>query len=76
MTTVNALIPALLAGNAVIIKPSPRTPLCGNHFVETFEQAGVPLGLVTALHSSHEIVADVIRRPEIGFVSFTGSVYG
>ena len=63
-------------GNAVVIKHSPRTPLCGNHYVDTMAEAGLPTGLVSSMNASHEVVAHVLQRPEIGFVSFTGSVRG
>lgn len=76
MTTINSILPALLAGNAVILKHSPRTPLCAQHYVDSFEEAGLPDGLLTALHCENPVVASVIQRPEIGFVSFTGSVRG
>ena len=76
MTTINSILPALLAGNAVILKHSPRTPLCAQHYVDTFQKAGLPEGLLTALHCENSVVGSVIQRPEIGFVSFTGSVRG
>lgn len=72
----NSLIPAVLAGNSVLLKHSERTPLCGNHFEDAFRRAGAPEGLVQALHSTHEGSATVFARKEVGFVSFTGSVRG
>src|SRR5579863_10309956 len=42
LTAVNCVFPAVLAGNAVIIKHSPRTPLCGDHFAQAFVDAGGP----------------------------------
>ena len=76
LTTINSVAPAILSGNSVIIKHSARTPLCADHFVDAFLEAGAPEGLVTALHTGHDEVAQVIRHPSIGFVSFTGSVPG
>jgi acyl-CoA reductase-like NAD-dependent aldehyde dehydrogenase len=76
LITVNVVIPAVLAGNAVLIKPSPRTPLCANHFVDAFARAGAPADLVSALMANHETVGRVFEHPAIGFVSFTGSVRG
>ena len=76
LTTINSVAPAILSGNSVIIKHSARTLLCADHFVDAFLEAGAPEGLVTALHTGHDEVAQVIRHPSIGFVSFTGSVPG
>lgn len=76
LIAVNAVLPAVLAGNAVLIKHSARTPLCGLAFEECFRQAGAPEGLVKNLVLSHADTAALIQHPEIGFVSFTGSVRG
>lgn len=46
MIQVNALIPALLAGNSVILKPSPQTPLVAERIQESFEAAGIPKDLI------------------------------
>ena len=69
-------VPAILAGNSVIIKHSARTPLCADHFVDAFAAAGAPEGLITSLHCDHDVVNAVIRNPLTAFVSFTGSVPG
>src|SRR6185436_20827270 len=53
LTAVNVAIPAVLAGNAVVMKHSPRSPLCGEHFANAFAKAGAPAGLVQALHCDH-----------------------
>eukprot|EP01126_Amoeba_proteus_P040537 TRINITY_DN4327_c0_g1_i3.p1 TRINITY_DN4327_c0_g1~~TRINITY_DN4327_c0_g1_i3.p1 ORF type:complete len:479 (+),score=74.83 TRINITY_DN4327_c0_g1_i3:102-1538(+) len=76
LTVANSLIPAVLAGNAVIIKHSPRTPLVAEFFSKAFSEAGIPSGLVSYLHAPNEVVAEVISQEPIGFVSFTGSVAG
>ena len=76
LTAVNAVVPAVLAGNAVLLKHSSRTPLCADHFAEAFAEAGAPEGLVQALHAHHDVTAQVIARPEVGYVAFTGSVPG
>lgn len=76
LTAVNSVIPAVLAGNSVVVKHSERTPLCGDDIARAFTTAGAPEGLVTSLHSSHELTSSVIQDPRIGFVSFTGSVRG
>jgi acyl-CoA reductase-like NAD-dependent aldehyde dehydrogenase len=76
MTAVNSIIPSVLAGNSVILKHSPRTPLCGEHYESTFKAAGFPEGVLQASFVDHVTAAEVINRPEISFVSFTGSVNG
>jgi acyl-CoA reductase-like NAD-dependent aldehyde dehydrogenase len=76
MTAVNSIIPAVLAGNSVILKHSPRTPLCGEHYEKTFAQAGFPKNVLQASFTDHDVAAEIIHRPETAFVSFTGSVNG
>lgn len=76
LTAVNSLIPAVLAGNSVVVKHSERTPLCGDDIARAFKAAGAPDDLVTSLHSSHDLTSAVIQDERIGFVSFTGSVRG
>eukprot|EP00301_Raphidiophrys_heterophryoidea_P001349 c10656_g1_i2.p1 GENE.c10656_g1_i2~~c10656_g1_i2.p1 ORF type:complete len:402 (-),score=105.15 c10656_g1_i2:164-1369(-) len=76
LTAVNCIVPAVLAGNSVVIKHAPRTALCGDHLAAAFAAAGAPAGLVTSLHVTHDIAAEVIKHPAVGYVSFTGSVAG
>ncbi len=76
LTAVNSVIPALLAGNAVLLKHSHQTPLCGERMVEAGRAAGLPEGLFDFLHLSRDQTATLIRRSEIGAVAFTGSVSG
>ena len=76
LTAVNSIVPALMAGNAVILKHSDQTPLCAEFIERAFREAGAPAGVFQYLHASHEIAQRLIRAPEIGYVSFTGSVRG
>jgi acyl-CoA reductase-like NAD-dependent aldehyde dehydrogenase len=76
LTAVNALVPAVLAGNAVVVKHSPRSPLCGEHFARAFAQAGAPEGLVQALNCDHPMSEKIVGDPRVDHVLFTGSVYG
>ena len=76
LVAVNAVIPAVLAGNAVLIKHSPRTPLCGLHFERAFHEAGFPAGLVQSTLVTHDTAAAVISDQRIGAVSFVGSTRG
>ena len=76
LTAVNAVVPALLAGNTVVLKHSAQTPLCSERFVEAAEKAGFPEGVFQFLHMSHGLVADAIRDERVNHVAFTGSVEG
>jgi len=74
LTTVNSVVPALMAGNSVLLKPSAQTPLCGEHFVKAFQAAGLPEGVLQCLHLSHDNTSKIIREASVDFVCFTGSV--
>jgi acyl-CoA reductase-like NAD-dependent aldehyde dehydrogenase len=76
LTAVNAVVPALMAGNAVILKHSAQTPLCAERIGEACAAGGLPAGLFQYLHLSHEAVARIIDSGQVDFVSFTGSVAG
>jgi len=76
LTAVNSIVPALMAGNTVILKHSDQTPLCAELIDRAFREAGAPKGVFQYLHANHDITQRLIRAPEIGYVSFTGSVRG
>ena len=76
LTAVNCVIPAVLAGNAVIVKHSPRTPLCGEHFAGAFAAAGAPAHLVQALHCDHPTSERMVGDARVDHVVFTGSIFG
>jgi acyl-CoA reductase-like NAD-dependent aldehyde dehydrogenase len=76
LTCVNVLVPAVLAGNAVIVKHSPRSPLCGEHFARAFVAAHAPDGLVQALHCDHPTTEATVGDSRVDHVVFTGSVLG
>jgi len=76
LTAVNVVVPAVLAGNAVIVKHSPRSPLSGEHFARAFAAAGALPGVVQALHCDHPTSERIVGDPRIDHVVFTGSVYG
>ncbi len=76
LTAVNAVVPALMAGNAVVLKHSDQTPLVAERMAEAALEAGLPEGLLTAVHMSHDRVADAVRDPRVDYVAFTGSVEG
>jgi acyl-CoA reductase-like NAD-dependent aldehyde dehydrogenase len=76
LTAVNAVMPALIAGNAVVLKHSHQTPLCAERFLEAFASAGVPAGVFQYLHLSHADTARLMGDRRIASVCFTGSVSG
>lgn len=76
LIAINPVVAAVLAGNAVVLKHSSRTPRCAEQIAEAFAQAGAPRGLVIAVHSDHDVAEAMVAHPLAGFVSFTGSVYG
>jgi acyl-CoA reductase-like NAD-dependent aldehyde dehydrogenase len=76
LTSVNAVVPALLAGNSVILKMAAQTPLVGERYAEAFKATGLPEGVFQFLHLDHAQVARVIADARIAFVAFTGSVSG
>jgi len=76
LIAVNSVVPALMAGNAVILKHSAQTPLCAERFAECLREAGLPQGVFEVLHLSHTDTERVIRDPRVDFVAFTGSVAG
>jgi acyl-CoA reductase-like NAD-dependent aldehyde dehydrogenase len=76
LTAVNAVVPAILAGNAVILKHSSQTPLVAERFAQAFAAAGLPAGVLQVLHLSHTDTERLIGSDAIDFVAFTGSVEG
>jgi acyl-CoA reductase-like NAD-dependent aldehyde dehydrogenase len=76
LIAVNSVVPALLAGNVVILKHSAQTPLCAERFASALQEAGLPHGVFQALHMSHAGTERAIRDPRVDFVAFTGSVAG
>ena len=76
LTSVNAIMPAILAGNAVVLKHSAQTPLCAERLHQAFTEAGFPDGVFQYLHLTHADTEVVIQSPQINFVAFTGSVPG
>jgi acyl-CoA reductase-like NAD-dependent aldehyde dehydrogenase len=77
LCTVNSVVPALLAGNAVIIKPAPQTPVSAERVLEAFTAAGLPQNVLQVIHLSQETTLNnLCADPRIDFVAFTGSVPG
>jgi benzaldehyde dehydrogenase (NAD) len=71
---VRAVAPALALGNAVILKPDPRTAICGGAvFAEIFAAAGVPEGVFQMLPGGAEVGEALVTAPEVRVIAFTGS---
>lgn len=76
LTAINTIVPALLAGNAVILKHAAQTLLVGERIAEAFRRAGLPKGLFHNLVLSHEQTEKLIGSGRIDHINFTGSVAG
>jgi len=76
LIAVNSVVPALMAGNVVVLKHSAQTPLAAERFAECLVAAGLPTGAFQVVHASHEDTDLIIRDPRVDFVAFTGSVAG
>jgi benzaldehyde dehydrogenase (NAD) len=71
---IRSVAPALALGNAVVLKPDPRTAVCGGvALARVFEEAGLPDGLLHVLPGGVDTGEAVVTDPRIRIVSFTGS---
>jgi acyl-CoA reductase-like NAD-dependent aldehyde dehydrogenase len=76
LTAVNTIVPALLAGNTVLLKHSDQTPLVAERMTAAARQAGIPEGVFEHIHMSHARTAQAVQDKRIAYVAFTGSVAG
>ncbi|KAL2918133.1 hypothetical protein HK105_202060 [Polyrhizophydium stewartii] len=76
LISVNVVVPALLAGNTVILKQAPQTFPCADRFAAAFTGTGIPEGVFQVLHVDHAVAEAVIQHPSVSYVQFTGSVRG
>ncbi|AZL58679.1 aldehyde dehydrogenase family protein [Tabrizicola piscis] len=76
LTTINTLVPALIAGNTVILKHASQTMLVGERLAEAFHAAGVPADVFQNVVLDHATTEALIAARSFGFVNFTGSVAG
>jgi aldehyde dehydrogenase (NAD+) len=68
------VFPALICGNTVVLKPSSDTAVCAAKFVETLEEAGLPIGVLNLIHGpGGEVGEYLVSHPGVDAVSFTGS---
>ena len=75
-TSVNSIVPSLLAGNCVILKHSSQTPLCAEQLFKAAKNAGIPDNVFQILHLDHSSTSKIIADHRINHVLFTGSVSG
>ncbi len=72
--SIRSVAPALALGNAVLLKPDPRTAVCGGvALARIFEEAGLPAGLLHVLPGGGEIGEAIIADPGVRVISFTGA---
>jgi acyl-CoA reductase-like NAD-dependent aldehyde dehydrogenase len=76
LIAINSVVPAILAGNSVLLKTSSQTPLCGERFAEIFADVGLPDGVYQFVHTGHRETERAVADPRVGLVAFTGSVRG
>ncbi|WP_299504537.1 aldehyde dehydrogenase family protein [uncultured Roseobacter sp.] len=76
MTAINTVAPALIAGNAVMLKHASQTPLVGERMARAFRAAGVPEDVFQNVFLTHQTTSALIADRAFGFVNFTGSVGG
>ena len=76
MTAINTVAPALIAGNAVLLKHATQTLLVGERMARAFHEAGVPEEVFANVFLDHDTTSDLIAARAFDFVNFTGSVNG
>ncbi len=76
MTAINTVAPALIAGNAVMLKHASQTLLVGERLAQAFHSVGIPEDVFQNVFLDHKTTADLIAQRTFGFVNFTGSVGG
>ena len=74
LIAINVVAPGIMAGNAVVLKHSRLTPLCGLRFERAYRAAGAPEGVMTAVVADRTRAEAVLRSPLVDAVFFTGSV--
>lgn len=73
-TLVRKIAPALITGNAVVVRPSNNTPTSALVFAEAVEAANLPAGLVNILTMDHAVARTLCTHPAVGMITLTGSV--
>ena len=68
------IVPALIAGNTVVFKPSQHTPMVAEMMVRAWEEAGLPAGVVNLVHGDRQIVEALVDDEQVAGVCFTGGI--
>ncbi len=76
MTAINTVAPALIAGNAVMLKHASQTLLVGERMAAAFHSVGIPADVFQNVFLDHKVTFELIAENSFGFVNFTGSVGG
>lgn len=76
LTTINTLVPALIAGNSVVLKHATQTMLVGERLVEAFTEAGLPEDVFQNVYLTHDVTEELLQNRAFNFINFTGSVGG
>ena len=76
MTAINTVAPALIAGNAVILKHASQTPLVGERLAKAFHSVGIPRDIFQNVFLDHDTTSALISDRAFDFINFTGSVSG
>ncbi|MEM6305020.1 MAG: aldehyde dehydrogenase family protein [Pseudomonadota bacterium] len=76
MTAINCVVPALIAGNAVMLKTAVQTLLVGERLEQAFAAGGLPEGVFQNVFLTHEVAGALIADNQFDFINFTGSVAG
>ncbi len=72
---VGTTVAPVVAGNTVVVKPSPQTPIIAQKFMECVEEAGFPTGVINLLTGDDADLGDaLVDHPQVRFINFTGSV--
>ena len=72
-TTISKIVPALLTGCTVVLKPAPETPLDAYLMAELLQEAGLPPGVVNIVAAGREVGEHLVAHPGVDKVAFTGS---
>ncbi len=76
LTAINTIVPALIAGNAVVLKHATQTLLVGERFQQAADKSNLPRGLFCNLALGHQVTEALLGAGAVNFVNFTGSVGG
>jgi aldehyde dehydrogenase (NAD+) len=69
------MIPALVCGNTIVLKPARDTPLLAERFVEHLAEAGIPAGVVNIVHGGGGTVGDrLVRHPDVRVITLSMSI--